>query len=149
MSMIRVATIEDVPRIADIGAMMHAESPEYRDIEYDRDKVAQTMIGLIEHGVVFLYESGGEIRGGVAGGLSEFWFSRERIAGDFSLFVLPEHRQGMIAVRLVLAFKAWAKMRGARRVTMGITTGIHEEATAQLYLSTGMRRNGLLFAEDF
>lgn len=148
--MIRVATEEDICRIVELGEILHQESDEYRDIQYDRGKVTETMLGLINSGgVVFLYESGGVILGGIAGGMSEFWFSRERIAGDFSLFVHPDHRNGMIAVKLSLAFHNWARLMGARRVQMGITTGINTEGTGRLYQSLGMRMSGLLFQKDF
>lgn len=147
--MIRPATIDDIPRIVELGAMLHAESDEYRDIGYDRGKVAETMAGLMqESGVIFLYVSGGEIIGGLAGALTEFWFSREKIAGDYSLFVHPDHRHGMIAVKLVLAFHAWAKMLGARQVKMGVTTGIALDGTSNLYQSLGMRHCGNLFVKD-
>lgn len=148
--MIRVATESDIHRIVELGEMLHQESDEYRDIEYDRLKVAETMLALIRaEGVIFLYESGGEVLGGIAGGMSEFWFSRERIAGDFSLFVHPDHRHGMIAVKLSLAFHNWARLMGARRVQMGITTGINTEGTARLYQSLGMKKVGILFQKDF
>lgn len=148
--MIRVATEEDIPRIVELGRMLHSESDEYRDINYDTDKVTETMRGLLNSsGVIFLYERGGEVLGGIAGGMSEFWFSRERIAGDFSMFVHPEARNGLIAVKLMLAFHNWARLMGAKRVQMGITTGINEEGTARLYQSLGMRHAGRLFNKDF
>ncbi len=145
--MIRTATVEDLPRIIELGKMLHSESAEYRDIPYDPDKVAETMIDAIENrGVVFVYERDGAIRGGVAGVITEYWFSREKIAGDYSVFVEPAYRNGMIAVRLVLAFKAWASLSGARQVKMGVTTGI--AGAERLYQSLGMRHCGNLFVED-
>lgn len=148
--MIRPATDADVPAIAELGRLLHQESDEYRGISYDVDKVCETMRGLLScGGVIFLYESGGELCGGLAGSIGEFWFSREKISGDFSLFVKPEHRHGLIAVKLILAFQAWSKQLGARRMQMGITTGIHAERTGRLYQSLGMRHAGLLFNKDF
>jgi GNAT superfamily N-acetyltransferase len=147
--MIRPATEADILHIVELGRLLHQESDEYRGISYDEEKVAETMRGLMDGGgVVFLYEQGGQIRGGLAGTIGEFWFSREKVAGDFSLFVDPEYRNGMIAIRLVLAFQSWSKLLGARRMNMGITTGINEEGTARLYQSLGMRRNGSLFSKD-
>lgn len=147
--MIRPATIEDIPRIVDLGELLHAESEEYREISYDRDKVAETMSGLITNGgVIFLYESMGEIIGGLAGTVTEFWFSREKVAADYSLFIEPSHRHGMYALKLILAFHSWAKLVGARQVKMGITTGISVEGTSRLYRSLGMRHCGNLFSKD-
>jgi hypothetical protein len=147
--MIRPATEADIPRIVELGRMLHQESDEYRDISYDGEKVAETMRGLIDgSGVIFLYEQDGQIRGGLAGTLGEFWFSREKVSGDFSLFVEPEARNGMIAVKLVLAFRVWSKLCGARRLNMGVTTGIQEYGTSRLYTSLGLRRTGTLFTQD-
>jgi GNAT superfamily N-acetyltransferase len=148
--MIRPATEEDIPTIVDLGRQMHDESPSYRDISYDPERVARAMRQLINGtGVVFLYESGGEIRGGLAGVIGEFWFSSERMASDLALFLHPDHRHGLIAVKLTLAFQSWAKQLGARRVQMGITTGVHTEDTGKLYRSLGMSDCGNLFKKDF
>ena len=148
--MIRVATEADIPRIVELGQQMHDESPFYCDIAYDTGKVSAAMKQLINGaGVIFLYETGGEIRGGMAGYMGEFWFSSERLASDLALFIHPDHRHGMIAVKLTLAFHAWAKQLGARRVQMGITTGVHTEDTGKLYRSLGMSDSGNLFKKDF
>lgn len=145
--MIRVATEADIPRIVELGRHLHAESDEYACISYDPDKVAETMTGLIsQSGVIFLYERDGEIVGGLAGTVTEFWFSREKIACDYSLFIEPAHRHGLIAVRLVLAFHAWSKIMGARQIKMGVTTGI--TGADRLYQSLGMRHCGNLFSKD-
>ena len=148
--MIRPATEDDIQEIVKIGRLMHQESDEYREISYDDEKVQESMLGLLKcGGVIFLYERDGELRGGLAGSIGEFWFSREKIAGDFALFIKPEHRQGMIAVKLILAFQSWAKQLGAKRIQMGVTTGVHAEQTGRLYQSLGMRYAGLLFNKDF
>lgn len=148
--MIRVATEEDLPRLLELGKMMHGESENYRGISYDEDKVRATLKELIDGaGVIFLYESMGKVYGGIAGALSEFWFSRERLASDLSLFVEPSHRNGLIAVKLSLAFLNWAKLVGARRVQLGITTGAATEKASSLYRSLGLEDSGQLFKKDF
>jgi len=148
--MIRPATEADIPRLIELGQAMHEESPEYRGISYDPEKVGSTLKALINGaGVIFAYERSGEIHGALAGWIEEFWFSREKQAGDFALFVDPEYRNGLIAVKLALAFHSWAHLLGARRVQMGITTGVHADATGRLYRSLGMQDSGLLFQKDF
>jgi GNAT superfamily N-acetyltransferase len=148
--MIRPATEADIPDLVELGRHMHAESPEYRGIRYDVDRVAATLQRLLDGGgIIFVHEADGEIRGGIAGLLGEFWFSSERYASDLALFLHPEHRHGLIAVKLTLAFHAWAGRLGARRVVMGVTTGVNTEKTGQLYRSLGMVDSGNLFKKDF
>lgn len=129
----------------ELGRSMHSEAQNYRGVSYNEEKVAAMIKGLMDgDGVVFLYESGGAVLGGIAGQISEFWFSTERIASDLALFVCPESRSGMIAVKLVLAFQNWARLMGAQYVQMGITTG-EESRSGKLYLSLGFEPSGSIY----
>lgn len=146
--MIRPATLDDIPRIIELGRQFHAESPEFSSISFDVEKLTETLKACINGaGVVFLYESAGTVRGGLAGVISEYWFSREKVALDLALFLEPEARTGMIALKLVLTFKSWARLMGATEVKMGITAGINVEGAAKLYASTGMDQCGFMFKE--
>lgn len=146
--MIRPATIEDIPRIVELGNMLHQES-RYAAISFSEEKVAALMKHLIQvDGVVFVAEVDGEIVGGIAGGVTEFWFSTEKQAFDYSFFLAPDARHGMQAVRLMVAFESWAKLRGARQVDMGITTDIHVDKSARLYTGMGYKDCGKLFVKE-
>jgi len=143
--MIRPATMADTMRIVEIGEALHREST-YRDIPYCRDKVIALMRSLIQGGgVVFVAEKGGEVVGGIAGGVTSHWFSDELTGFEYSFFVLPEHRHGLVAMKLLLAMKAWCTSKGARTLRIGITTGINVEGTARFYRHMGFRDAGNLF----
>lgn len=147
--MIRPATLSDIPRIVDLGEMLHAES-EYRSIPFSRSKVAKLMTALIvRDGVVFLAEKDGVVIGGIAGGVTEHWFSDTELVGfEYSFFLEPSGRHGITAARLIRAFKAWCKAKGAKQARMGITTGINVEGTAKFYRSQGFVDAGLLFTVE-
>ena len=143
--MIRVATLDDIDRIVEIGKAMHEES-SYCDLPFDSVKVSNLMAGLIDgHGVVFVAEKAGAIIGGFAGGVAEFWFCDSLHAFDYGLFILPEHRGGSAAIRLLSAFEHWAKSMGAVWCDVGITTGVHTEKTARMYEKLGYNQSGILF----
>lgn len=143
--MIRSAQLSDVARIVEIGAALHAES-DYRDISYNPQKVGALMELLIQGGgVVFVAEKSGEVVGGIAGGVTDHWFSDELTGFEYSFFVLPEHRHGLVAMKLLLAMKAWCKAMGAKTLRIGITTGINTEGTARFYRHMGFRDAGNLF----
>lgn len=136
--MIRKATHADLPRLLELGAMMHAES-RFRVLRWNADKMGGLLSDLIhgEHGCVLVSEKGGVIVGGFVGVLLPHWCSDDRVANDLALFVDPEHRGGTSAARLVRAFVKWARENGAAMVTAGVSTGIHAEQTGKLFEALG------------
>lgn len=143
--MIRPATPDDIPRLVELGRLLHSTS-RYADQAYD-DGIAggffeQLISGV---GVVFVAERDCVVIGGLAGGITEQWFSTELLAFDYSFFIEPGARHGITATRLVNAFTHWAKARGANRVQIGITTGINVEGTARFYRAQGFEDAGLFF----
>lgn len=147
--MIRPATLADVPRIVDLGAAMHAESI-YRDQPYLPQKVAALMLHLISGaGVVFVSERDGDVVGGMAGGIAPNWFNDEPIAFEYGLFLAPHARHGITAAKLIRAFCVWAERRGAKRLRVGITTGVQVEGTAALYRSLGFADGGVFLVKEF
>lgn len=146
--MIRVATLGDLPKLVELAQELHEEScysSQKLDVEATEKKLAALING---EGVVFLEVRDGVVIGGLAGGLSHQWFSNEKVAFDYSFFITKSHRHGITALRLIRAFEYWAKGVGASRVVIGITTNIHPEATAKLYVAAGYAPSGTLFDKE-
>lgn len=142
--MIRPAKHSDVPRLIELGALLHSTT-SYSTMNFCPVKSAAFLHELINgQGVVFVAEVRGEVVGGMAGGVIDQWFSNDLIAYDYSLFVEPSKRNGVIAVRLIQTFKEWAKLKGAKQIYMGIGTGVSVEGTTRLYESQGLRNIGPL-----
>lgn len=147
--MIRPATIDDVPAILELGGRMHLES-RFRALEFDLAKVAGVFTSLIDGaGLVLVAESKGQIVGGIAAVVIEHWFSTAKVAQDFALFIAPEHRGTMLAVRLLSRYEQWALEQGAIAVEMGINTGVHVEQTAKLFALRGFKQAAVLMAKEF
>jgi len=143
--MIRAATHDDVPRLVELGQLLHSSS-SYATTGFNPQKVGSLLGQLIDGlGVVFVAEVGGEVVGGFAGAITEQWFSDDLIAFDYSLFIEPSKRQGLTALKLVLAFQNWAQAKGAKEIRMGITTGMNVEGTSRLYRHLGFQYVGPLF----
>lgn len=143
--MIRAATHDDIPRLVELGQLLH-DTSSYARSGINPEKVATLLGQLIDGlGVVFAAEVGGEVVGGFAGAITEQWFSDDLIAFDYSLFIEPSKRQGLTALKLVLAFQNWAKAKGAKEIRMGITTGMNVEGTSRLYRHLGFEYVGPLF----
>lgn len=143
--MIRVATHDDIPRLIDLGKMLHDQS-SFAALDFDRIKVRASLLAIIDGaGVVFVAERDGEIVGGFAGGVASHWFGNDMFGFDYSFFIEPTRRHGITAIKLLTAFREWAKLRGAREIRLGISTGIMIEQTGALYEAFGMTLTGPLY----
>ena len=142
---VEVATPDDAPEIAALGLLLHASS-SYAGIPYRSDKVEALMRSLAGGaGVVFVVRVDGAIVGGIAGGVTEHWFSDELLGYEYSFFIRPDASNAFAAIKLVTAFRIWCKARGAKKLRMGITTGIHEHNTGEFYRLIGFKDAGNLF----
>lgn len=142
---LRDATLDDVPALLALGQRMHAESPRFRQIEFDSDRLQMTLEQLLASpgGFIMVGEQDG-IAGVMVAMATQHWCSRDVVASEMALYVEPEFRGTLLAARLIRRYVTWARDRGARLVTAGISTGVHVEETARLYEAVGMRRFGVL-----
>lgn len=146
--MIRAGTPADIPRILELGRMLHAIS-SFRDIPFDSEKVAATMRALMDGaGVVFVAERQGVVVGGLAGGITEYFFSREKLGFDYSFFIEPSHRHGITALKLIRALEIWCKARGAITLQLGISTGLNVDGLSKFYELAGFSNVGPMFKKE-
>ncbi len=139
---IRVATFEDLPRVLDLGELLHKESPRWSRIAFNRSKAETVLAALIDSpdGVIFVAVEGGVIIGGIAGLVEAHWSSDDRLASEISFFMAPDARGRLAPARLICALDAWARMRGAVWIQGGTSTGLAPERTAGLYEALGWQR---------
>lgn len=139
---IRQATAADLPRILELGAQLHAESPRWSRIPFSVDRAGRTMANLLDSpdGTVFVSEADGQVTGGIAGMIQQHWASDAIVAHEVSFFISKDCRGGMAACRLICALDAWAQIRGAAWLSVGTSTGVDPELTARLYESLGFTR---------
>lgn len=143
---VEVATPDDAAEIAALGQILH-DTSSYAGIPYNCGKVEALMRSLASGaGVVFVVRKDGAIVGGIAGGVAEWWFSDERHGYEFSFFVREDARNAFTSVKLVNSFRIWCTRQGAKKVRLGITTGIHEESTGKFYRMLGFEPAGTLFS---
>jgi GNAT superfamily N-acetyltransferase len=144
---VRTATAADVPRLAQLGQRMHAESPRFRRLRFNADRLGALLARAVDHPEMLLLvgELGGEVAGGFLGLVSQHWCSNDLVATDLALFVDSEKRGGVLAPRLLREYVRWAEARGAVLITAGVTTGVQTEMAERLYEAIGMTRCGALF----
>ena len=144
---IRAPTHKDIENILDLGEEMYAESA-YAFLPYDRDKVRGLIVDYIEDSVTrcgLVAEVDGVIVGMIGGCLVDYYFCNETLVSDEVLFVRPDRRGGVTAMRLIRGLQEWARGRGARELCLGISTNVGVEATGKLYERLGFTRVGGIY----
>lgn len=122
--MIRPATVEDIPRLLEMGEAFHAESGWVRFAAYDADSWEGTLHTLVEQeiGRILVWDNGG-VRGFICGYIMPLYFNRSvTVAHELLWWVEPEHRTGAGAA-LLSAFHRGADL-GCQ--TVSETTPRHE-----------------------
>lgn len=144
--MIRSATPDDIPRMIELGRAMHGESPVFCRLRFDADKLAATISNAIASAAGFAYvaEQGAEVVGGMLAVITPHYFSHDLVACDLALFMAPEHRGGMAAVRLINAYAKWAEYHGAVLTQLGVMAGVNVDKTEALLHRLGWHRTGLV-----
>lgn len=145
--MIRQATIEDIPRLIELG-MEFFEMTELGNVtEYDAQSAGKTLTAMIEgrDATVLVIEIEGEIVGVAGAMIYPFFFNlNHRVAQEFFWFVSVEHRGGRESIRLFQALEAWAKDNGADSMAM-VALGCNYESVSEFYRKQGYYRQETSF----
>jgi L-amino acid N-acyltransferase YncA len=144
---LRLATVDDLPAIVVLGRVMHEES-SFAPMDYDVDRMKETIGDLMNKSqfVVVAEDTNGEVIGGMAGMVTQSWFGNDMVANDLALFIHPDHRGGMLAVRLIKSFVRWAKLAGAKQIRPGVISG--NRTAEALYDRLGFTRCGATFCME-
>jgi len=85
---------------------------------------------------------GEQVIGFFIGGVTSYGFDTASFAFDRMLYVSPNKRGTHTARMLIEAFEDWAHDMGASDIVLGITTGLHTNATERFFNKLGYRTVG-------
>jgi GNAT superfamily N-acetyltransferase len=80
--------------------------------------------------------------GFVSAVINSFFFSEYERASDLGFYILPEHRGGRTAFKLLKAIEDWAKETGVKEMFMGHSVGGNIEGMKKFYVHNGYRIGG-------
>ena len=146
--MIRPMVEDDIDEVVELAAVMYRESVNYRRLEFSPERVREMVVMVMQNGFAVVAVKDGRIIGLMAGSLVQPAFSRDLMACDFLLYILPQHRGGTAAIRLVNAYVRWARQGRAKMITVGITAGIDNDAAIAFYRAMGFRTSGVQMMMD-
>lgn len=145
---IRQGDRDDIPALIELGGLMHKESPRFRGLDWDEDKLIQLGILLADQGGMFVAEKDNKVVGMILGMVTEHFFGRDLVASDLVVYVHPDHRGGTMVVRLLKKFEAWAYATGAKVIVLGVSTEIKADRTGELYKRLGYRSTGVMAVKE-
>jgi len=131
--MIRVATVDDMPALIEMGRRFHAASP-WADMPINEAHLTAHLTGFIEgdNSVVFVLE---DLTGGVGLFVSPVYFSDHTVAQEvFWYCESPRNGRGLLEVA-----ELWAANMGASRMSMICLEGKNTEIVGKLYERRGYR----------
>ena len=139
--MIRRATLDDVPEIARLGELFHAEAGWGDIVEYSIPDTEKTLAHLVESddGILFVADRDGEIVG-MCGGLAHPVYFNHSCKGGQELFwwMRPGLRDGT-GWLLLEAMENEARRIGCLSWSMIALDKVNQELTGRLYRRRGYR----------
>lgn len=147
--MIREAKLSELFQIMEMHVALKNESPNYKDLEYAPEQHFQFIKWLFddEDGLILVNDEEGTITGFVLAGLTKYFFSNEKFAQEYTVYVSPAYRKGRTGLRLIRAMEKWAEDKGVKEVKIGTTVGLQSERYIAFLESIGYERLGALVAK--
>jgi GNAT superfamily N-acetyltransferase len=112
--MIREATVDDIPRIQEMGSRSLREGP-YKELVGDNpEQTAKLALDVLKKGMILVAEQDGQLIGLLGFIVFPHYFSGELTAGEVMWYVEPEFRQSWTALALLRAAERMARSFGAK-----------------------------------
>ncbi len=144
-TLIRRATDADFVTLMCLAIMMHRESPVYGKLPLDVKKLEMlgwASITTPDKYAVFVAERDDEIIGMMGAVAVEEFFGPAITTCDLFLYVTPEKRGSLVALRMIREYEKWAESVNAVRINLGVTTGIYVQETCKLFEAAGYSHSG-------
>lgn len=150
MTYVRRAIEADLDALLPLCRQFHAESPHHSRLRFSEARVAELILAALANPdwlALVACDDDGTI---IGMGLFYFalaFFSDEGEVGDLTFWVAPEHRGGRAAVLMLKDLEGWVKLKRAKRLSIGVTTGINEAQAARFFARFGFERHGILLVK--
>ena len=139
--MIRQATLEDIPEMVRMGQAFYDYADfGNRGLAVDHKAFGELLANLMQmkESVLLVAEDKGQLVGAI-GGMMAPWILNysQQLLTELWWWVMPEHQKGGIGIKLIEAFQAEGKARGASHVIMVTLAGDKEGKLMSVYSKMG------------
>ena len=143
---VRLANLDDLPRIVDMGERFHAFSGD--TVSYCRDTALASATGLMSMGFVLIAEVDGVPVGMIGVAVIPLFFNaRVKLAQELMWWVADDARGTGAALALLRTAESEARARGANRLQM-IALANSPTHVARIYTRLGFRHCETAFVKE-
>ena len=145
-------TREDALDMLVLAKNMHQEAPNFKDKPFDGERMWAIFDASVTNPknfcCIYAKNEEGKIIGAILGKITEQFFSGDRVASDFGMFVEPAYRGSATFLRMFKSFEQWAKDSDAKMIVVGHTTGIETDKAKELFPRLGYSLMGYIFNKE-
>ena len=150
---VRPHTKEDIPHmVQQVVDFFNEEGNRYTKLDIDEEVLYNIAKVALDNPTMFMRvieDSNGKIVGMIAGEISMYIFSAEKIAREFFLFVQPSFSNVDAAKKLVTSFVTWAQEQNVKEVQIASTTGFKTDKFGKLMELCGLKEIGRTYNKEF
>jgi hypothetical protein len=143
---VRPIVLSDIDALVTL-ARLNVQESRFNGLPFDEGKVRlnltrMTSLPRSDHFFCGAFNSADKLTGYLVGSIESYFFCDHTVASSVFFFVDPAERGGFAALKLILAFRAWAKNRHASEMYIGIAGGVLVERTGKFLQRLGLRFTG-------
>ncbi len=146
---IRHATSEDMPKILDLGRVLHMESA-FRDYPLDANRVREAIGQVLGNPglacLLLAVNRDGAVAGMLAARMGNLFYFDKQVAQEQMFYVHPAWRGTSAAIKLLIACRKWARNRGADEFIVSINSGVGIEKLPRLMKRLHFNQLGMSFS---
>jgi RimJ/RimL family protein N-acetyltransferase len=142
---VRLIQNADVEALVELARAMHAEGKSHQNITFEAPVMRGWFTAAVNQPNEFFCNvatKGGEIIGAMLACRAPYVFSFDQKALELGLYILPKHRGGLAAYRMVCNFIRWAKEQNCKNIKVGVTIGIDDSKAIKFYERMGFAIEG-------
>lgn len=150
MYKVREATVLDTLSLAKLGIRYSKEARNHDHYPVDVEEMINNGVAstLNENSCILVCFRDDQPIGLLWGHCHKLPWSKNKLAMDTILYVVPEYRKTKAGYLLMKEWEVWGKSKGAKEVQISIASGIHEEESIQFFIRMGYSLVGSQYRKE-
>lgn len=145
---VRTLLVSDISQMLDMARALLEEGRTVQNLRFDpticKDILTYILSDEAPDSTILAAYEGERVLGAMVCVVSQTIFGPDKVASESGLFVYPGHRGRNIARSLLRAYVSWAKKNGAKKISVGNSTGMPDDIYVGIMESEGFSWAGSL-----
>lgn len=147
---IRQATLLDLLILAPLAERYSLEAQGHQNFTFNLEEALKNAaLTIVDESGCFLvaYDNLKPV-GFLWGSARALPWSKEKLAFDTILYVVPEKRKSSVGYKLMKSWEEWARENNAVEVQISIASGIHEDSSVSFFKKMGYHYIGQQYRKE-